>query len=115
MRAEAAGRAHSDARLLAALGICKKAGGLICGTPMICDALASNKKPLLVLTASDNSENTEKRLRDKCSFYGVERLSVGIDGGALAHAVGKSSKLSAVAVTDANLCRLVKGAIQESR
>lgn len=115
MKAEPVSQAPSNVRLLAALGICKKAGGLLCGTPMICDALAGNKKPLLVLTASDNSENTDKRLRDKCAFYGVERLKIDIDGGALAHAVGKSSKLSAVAVTDSNLCRLVKGAIQAQR
>ena len=115
MRAEPASFPHPNSRLLAALGICKKAGGLICGTPMICDALASKKKPLLVLTASDNSENTDKRLRDRCAFYEVERISVEIDAGALAHAVGKSSKLSAVAITDLNLCRLVKGAIQASK
>ena len=115
MQTERASQKDPTTRLLAALGICKKAGGLVLGTPMVCDALASNKKPLLVLVASDNSENTDKRLRDKCSFYGVERLEVGIDGETLAHAVGKSAKLSALAITDVNLVRLVKGALSASR
>lgn len=105
--------ARSLQKTLSALGLSKKAGKLICGAPLICDALAGHQKPLLVLSASDNSENTKKRLRDKCAFYGVELVTLDIEGEALAAAVGKSGKLSAVALTDQNLCRLVTKSMQE--
>ena len=59
--------------------------------------------------ASDNSENTQKKLRDKCSFYGVELWQIEADGEALAHAVGKTGRVAVVAITDENLCRMVQG------
>ena len=102
----------SNQKLLSALGLCRKAGKLICGTPMICDALRGAKKPYAVIMASDNSENTQKKLGDKCGFYGVELIRVELDGEILSSAIGKSGRISAVAVTDENLCRLIKGAIK---
>ncbi|MBQ8440971.1 MAG: ribosomal L7Ae/L30e/S12e/Gadd45 family protein [Clostridia bacterium] len=102
----------SHQKLLSALGLCRKAGKLICGTPMICDALRSAKKPYLVIMASDNSENTQKKLFDKCSFYGVELIRVELDGNSLSGAIGKSGRISAVAVTDENLCRMLRGAMK---
>ncbi len=99
-------------KLLASLGLCRKAGKLICGTPLVCDALGSGKKPFLVVCASDNSENTAKRLRDKCAFYGVPLVLSSVEGEALARALGKGARVAAVAVTDQNLCRLVNAALQ---
>lgn len=94
--------------LLRALGLCAKARGLIFGVPMICDALAGKHPPYLVLSAGDNAKNSAKRLRDKCAFYSVRLAICDISGEELAHAVGKTGQLAAVAVTDANLCRLVE-------
>jgi ribosomal protein L7Ae-like RNA K-turn-binding protein len=96
-------------RLLHALGICAKARALVCGTPMVCEALKGNSRPRLVIEASDNSENTAKRLADRCAFYGVELWRVAIDGETLARAIGKSGRVAAVAVSDENLCKLLQG------
>ena len=104
--------AGSNQKLLSALGLCRKAGKLICGTPLICDALRSAKKPYAVIMASDNSENTQKKLSDKCAFYGVELLTPDLDGDALSSAIGKSGRISAVAITDENFCRLLRGAME---
>lgn len=101
-------------RTLGALGICAKARGLICGTPMVCEALAGRKKPRLVLAAEDNSPATDKRLTDKCAYYGVRLVRLPCGGEALAGAVGKSARLAAVALTDENLCRLVLGTLEEN-
>ena len=95
-----------------ALGLCAGARKLIFGTPMICEAMRKPKKPLLVISADDNAENTIKKLSDKCAFYGVPMAIIPVNGEALAAAVGKQSRLAAVAVTDENLCRLVKGTLQ---
>ena len=94
--------------LLRSLGLCAKARAVVFGTPMICESLAGKRKPYLVIGASDNSENSAKRLRDKCTFYGVRLAVCDVSGEELAHAVGKTGHLAAVAVTDANLCRLVE-------
>ena len=109
-------RSEQNQKLLSALGLCRKAGKLICGTPLICEALGSpTKKPYAVIMASDNSENTQKKLRDKCTFYGVELIRVELEGDTLSDAIGKSGRISAVAVTDENFYRLLKGAMKSEQ
>lgn len=98
-------------RTLGALGLCAKARALVCGTPMVCEALAGRRKPLLAVLAADNSAATDKRLEDKCRYYGVPTVRIAQDGEALARAVGKSGRLAAVAITDENLCRLVRSTL----
>ena len=104
---------RSTEKTLRALGLCAKARKLICGTPMICDALRGAKKPFLVISASDNADNTSKKLTDKCTFYGVRLVTIEADGDTLAAAVGKKSRVAAVAVTDENLCRLVENTLEQ--
>jgi ribosomal protein L7Ae-like RNA K-turn-binding protein len=95
-----------------ALGICAKARRLITGTAMICEAMRSERtRPLLVLAASDNSDNTAKRLSDRCAYYGVELITLDLDRDALSRVLGKSGNVAAVAVTDENLCRLVRNTL----
>lgn len=97
-------------KLLGAIGLCKKAGKLILGVPMICDALRRGGKdaPVVVLEASDTSENTHKRLSDKCAFYSVEQIRLTCDGATLSRALGKSAPLAAVALTDRGMSEMVK-------
>ena len=103
-----------SAGVLRALGLCKRAGALISGTPMICDALRDGKrKPLVVLMASDVSEGTKKKLTDKCAFYETRLVTLSEGGEALAKAVGKMGFLASVAVTDENLAGLVKKSLGE--
>lgn len=98
---------------LHALGLCARARALILGTPMVCEAMRTAKKPRLVLVASDASENTRKRLNDKCAFYGVTQIALPLTSADLAHAVGKASGLAAVGLTDEHLCRLMRGALKK--
>lgn len=113
-------------RILSALGLAARAGALVCGTDMICDALRktpesnrnnsnnkntakNRKKVLLVIEASDTSDNTHKKLTDKCSYYKTEHIKTdNIDAATLAHAVGKSGGIAAVALTDENFVKLFK-------
>ena len=99
---------RSTEKTLRALGLCAKARRLICGTPMICDALRGAKKPFLVISASDNADNTSKKLTDKCAFYETRLVTIDASGEILAAAVGKTGVLASVAVTDGNLAELVK-------
>lgn len=93
--------------LLSSLGLCARAGALIYGTPMVCEALRAKRRPYLVLEASDTSEGTHKRLTDKCRFYNVRHVRLSYTGAELAAAVGKSATLAAVAVCDEQLCRML--------
>ena len=99
-------------RTLSALGICAKARRLIAGTPQICEALRKEPRPFLVLCASDASENTAKRLRDRCAYYHVRLVELAMDADRLSGAIGKSGRVAAVAITDEHLCRLVTDTLQ---
>ena len=70
-----------DKRILSSLGLCAKAGKLIFGVPMIIEAMQKGKRVYLVLEAGDTSDNTHKKITDKCSFYGVEKIRLEDDGG----------------------------------
>ncbi len=99
-----------EKKLLGALGLCARAGKLTAGVPMICEALRERgaKKPLAVFMAADVSDNTRKKLSDKCGYYGVRLVSLGCDSGTLSRAVGKMSAVAAVAVADKQLYSLAE-------
>ena len=97
-------------KLLSALGLCVKAGKVIFGVPMVCEAMRKGGKnaPVLVLEAADTSENTHKRITDKCTYYNTKHKKLDIGGAELAERLGKSAQLGAVAVTDNGLCTLIE-------
>lgn len=99
-----------NTRLLTSLGLCAKAGKVVYGVPMICEAMQRGGKyaPRLVLEVSDTSEATHKKITDKCKFYGVRHVRVTCGGAVLADALGKSAFLGAVALTDAGMCRMIE-------
>ena len=100
-------RSDENRELLFALGLCAKAGKLVYGVPMVCEALKKQKSVVAVFSAADNSPNSAKRLSDRCTFYGVPLYTLSVDGDSLSSAVGKSGRLAALAVTDSNLAALV--------
>ena len=67
---------------------------------------------MLVLEAADNSENTAKRLRDRCAFYGVPLVRLPDSGEGRAGALGKNGRIAAAAVTDRQLCKLVRDTLR---
>lgn len=94
-------------KALSALGLCKKAGGAIFGTDMVCDALRANKGVCLVVTPNDNSENTRKKISDKCAFYRVALKELPANGEEIARAVGRSGHCAAIGITDKNFAQLL--------
>lgn len=103
-------RNAAEQKLLQALGLCVKARALVMGVPMVCEALQKQAKPHLVLEAADTSAATHKKICDKCNFYGVHHLRLPVTGERLASALGKTSSLAAVAITNDQLLRVVQGA-----
>ena len=99
-----------EEHLLSTLGLCVRARRVIFGVPMICEAMRRGGKdaPRLVLEAADTSNNTHKKITDKCTHYGVSCLRLSCDGATLARALGKSAVLAAVAITDERMAEMVK-------
>ncbi len=95
-------------RLLGVIGLCRRAGKLICGVPLICTELRKSSQIQAVLAASDASDNTKKKLNDKCKYYGTTLIYLPYTADELATAVGKDAPIGAVAITDAKLMQAVK-------
>ena len=97
-------------KTLSALGLCVRAGKVIFGVPQVTEAMRRGGKqaPAAVFEASDTSENTHKRITDKCAYYQVKHIRLSVDGETLAAALGKGAHLAAVAVTDPAMCRMVE-------
>ena len=105
----------NEKALLLGLGLCARARKLIFGVPMICDAMRRGGAgaPNIVLEASDTSENTHKKISDKCKFYQVKQIRLSCDGATLAAALGKTASLAAVAVSDRELCKLMEASLSK--
>ena len=103
----------SDERIVRLLGLAAKAGKLVYGTDMVCEGLRVKKRILLVVESGDSSENTHKRIVDKCAYYGAKhiRLSLGTDG--LGAALGKHGGIAVVGVTDASFAAGIGSLIHE--
>ena len=103
-------------KLLTTVGLGAKARALISGTDQICDALRiERKKPFLVIEANNTSENTHKRLMDKCAYYGVRLVRIDADTVELGYAVGKRSSVAAVAITNEGICRAITKKLEENQ
>ena len=101
-------------KLLTTVGLGAKARAIICGTEQICEALRNEKKkPFIVIEARDTSENTHKKLTDKCAYYGVKLQRIDADTVELGYAVGKRAAVAAVGITDAGICRAVQKKLDE--
>ena len=91
---------------LAALGLARKAGRVICGTPLVCSALGEKNPPSLVVMSAYASDNTRKRVRDRCAYYGVQLYELSESPAELARAIGSRGEVAAVAICDGGLARL---------
>jgi ribosomal protein L7Ae-like RNA K-turn-binding protein len=96
-----------EKKALAYLGLAVRAGRVTVGVPLICEALkkgAKERTPLVVLEASDTSENTHKRISDRTGYYKVLHVRLSLSSAALAAAIGKApGVVAAVGVCEPNL------------
>lgn len=102
-----------EKKLLGMIGMCRRAGKAVIGVPMICEHLrkrgvveTKDGDEIIVLEASDSSDNTHKKLTDKCIYYKVKHIRLSSDCVILGNALGKSAT-AAVAIADKNFCRAV--------
>ncbi len=86
-------------KFLLMLGLCKRAGKLSLGTPIVIETI-QKKSAKAVFYSSDASANTEKKIKDKCAFYGVECIKVEYTSYELSEALGKSGSVCTVSIMD---------------
>ncbi len=79
------------------LGLAMRARKVISGTESVVKALRAGTLHLVVL-ATDASENTKKKVRDKSSTYGVEVLET-LTSDEISTAIGKRD-IKAIGLTD---------------
>lgn len=105
-------------KLLGMIGMCRKAGKTVIGVPMICEHMrkaAEKNKALsdfIVIEAADTSENTHKKISDKCIYYKVKHVRIDSSCEELGATLGKSA-VAAVAIADASFCRAIESRLSE--
>ena len=90
-------------RALSMIGLCKKAGRLTSGVPLVCEGRA-----FLTVYASGASENSVKRVCDKCKSYETLVKALDVTPEELAKAIGKSGAVAAVAILDRGFAEAIE-------
>ena len=92
-------------KTLSRLGLAMRAGKLVSGDETVLKTIRAGEAKLVVL-ARDASDNTRKKVADKCTSYEVELL-VGYSRYELGYAVGKPERVL-FAVTDQGFANLIR-------
>lgn len=100
-------------KLYGMLGLARKAGKIISGTELVCDAVRHGKAAHVYI-ASDVSQNTQKRIVNCCTFYETAFTVLSAKGAELGKSVGKQSFAAALAVTDKGFAAAVSKITDEN-
>lgn len=100
-------------KFLSMLGLSRRAGQVIIGTPLVTGTLPMGKMKVVFYTA-DASANTEKRITDKCRFYNVNCIKLNIASSEIGHIVGMKSSVCVVGITDDNFSKQLISLSQEN-
>jgi len=92
-------------QLLFRIGLAKKAGALIAGADMVCESIRKGKI-VSVISSTDVSDNTVKKISDCCRYYGVRLIVCEASKEELGMAIGKPFA-ACVGITDKNLSELI--------
>lgn len=96
-------------QVLQLLGLAVGARKLITGEELVVKEIKKNAK--LVIISSDASDNTMKKIQDKCKFYNVELHVFGTRYD-LGHATGKETRV-VLAITDDGFAKKLSGLLNE--
>ena len=69
----------------------------------------------IVFEAEGCSENTHKKITDKCTYYNIEHRILPVSAATMAAALGRSGELAVVGITDENLRRAVEKQLDAER
>ena len=92
------------------IGLMNRAGALTTGTELVLKGVRSGKIKMVLIDTSV-SENTLKKVTDKCKFYHVPYMSVNA-GVNLGDAIGNSSR-KVIGITDQKFVKALKGKLNQ--
>ena len=101
-------------KLTGMIGLCRKAGKVVCGTPLVCLALREKRKPCLVPLPSQAGASTEQKVRYKCEYYRVPLCTLPLTTEELATSVGKGGEMACVAITDDGFAKAILTAAEST-
>ena len=91
-------------KILSMLGLARKAGKVVSGE-FATEKAVKTGHAMVVIVASDASDNTKKKFRNMCAFYEVPMFELD-EKEILGHAIGQELRAS-LAVTDENFARTI--------
>lgn len=98
-------------KIIGMLGLAMRAGKLVVGSEQVSLAVAKGRV-LLVISSTEASPGTRKKLRTKCEFYGVKLINLDIEIGELGRILGKTYAPACVGVTDENFVKALEKLIE---
>ena len=96
-------------KVLNTLGICACARKICYGETLLKEI--KNKKVYCVVVASDASDNSKKKIIDKCTYYKCDYV-VCLDKESITKSIGRVDLVSAVGIKDSNLVKKLKENIE---
>ena len=96
-------------KILSTLGICACARKISYGETLLKDI--KSKKVYFVVVATDASDNSKKKMIDKCTYYKCE-YRICLDKESITKSIGRVDLVSAVGIKDYNLVKKLKENIE---
>lgn len=87
------------------LGLANRARKITLGTENTINSIRANKVKL-VLLANDASDNTKKKVNDKCNYYKVKVVEL-FNSKEMSSSLGKRSNIMVVGITDQGFSNLL--------
>ncbi|RTQ95248.1 YlxQ family RNA-binding protein [Lysinibacillus telephonicus] len=97
-------------QFLQLLGLAARARKVVSGEELVVKEIRNNNAKLVIL-ASDASNNSSKKIQDKCTYYNVEYHVFG-DRYQLGTAIGKEARV-ALAITDSGFAKKMSSLLNE--
>jgi ribosomal protein L7Ae-like RNA K-turn-binding protein len=97
-------------KILQLLGLATRARMMISGEELVVNDVRKGKAKLVII-AEDASENTNKKLHDKCKSFNVDILVLG-SRYELGHAIGKEERV-VIAITDRGFAKKITSLFNE--
>ena len=100
----------TETKIYQLLGLAARARKLTTGEELVVSDIRA-KRAKLVILSNDASDNTKKKVSDKCNSYNVEKRAFG-NREALGHAIGKESRV-VLAVMDSGFAKKLSELLNE--
>ena len=91
-------------KFLGMLGLAMRAGRVVIGFDEIAKG-AQRGKIHLVILSDEASDGTKKKIRTKCEFYNIQKITVNVSGEELGKRLGKVSAPVCIGITDEGFAR----------